>query len=122
VPAASPSAEIDKFIADLKDWRGDVVTGLRNLINEAEPSLQEDWKWGVPVWTANGNVCALGVFKDGVKVNFFKGASLLDPAGLFNGGLEAKSSRSIDLKVGDQLDASALKALVRSAAAMSRGK
>ena len=120
MPPDSPSAEIDRFIAGLKDWRGEVVARLRKLINEAEPSLKEDWKWGVPVWTSKSNVCAVGVFKDGVKVNFFKGASLPDPAGLFNGGLEAKSSRSIDLKQGDRLDASAFKALVRSAGGRSQ--
>jgi hypothetical protein len=121
MPPVSPSTEIDRFIAGLKDWRGDLVARLRKLINEAEPSLKEDWKWGVPVWTSNGNVCAVGVVKDGVKVNFFKGASLPDPAGLFNGGLEAKNSRSIDLREGDRLDASAFKTLVRSAAGMSSG-
>ena len=113
----SPSETIDQFIVGLTDWRGDLISRLRALINEAEPALKEDWKWDTPVWSSNGNVCAVGAFKDSVKINFFKGASLPDPQGLFNGGLQAKASRSIDLAEGDSIDEGALQDLVRAAAA-----
>ena len=112
----SPSENIDQFIVGLADWRGDLITRLRALINEAEPALKEDWKWDTPVWSSNGNVCAVGAFKNSVKINFFKGASLPDPQGLFNGGLQAKASRSIDLAEGDSIDERALQDLVRAAA------
>ena len=113
----SPSENIDRFIVGLADWRGDLITRLRALINEAEPALKEDWKWDTPVWSSNGNVCAVGAFKDSVKINFFKEASVPDPQGLFNGGLQAKASRSIDLAEGDSIDEGALQHLVRAAAA-----
>ena len=89
---------------------------LRQLINETDPNLKEDWKWDTPVWTAKGNVLALGAFKDHLKINFFKGASVADPQGLFNAGLDAKASRSIDLYEGDSIDEQALKDLIRAAA------
>lgn len=89
---------------------------LRKLINTAEPTLKEDWKWGTAVWTKQKNICALGVFKDHVKINFFAGASLPDPHGLFNAGLEAKTSRSIDLRQGDQVNEEALANLIKTAA------
>ena len=112
----TPSEQIDKQIADLPDWRGTTIAHLRKVINEADPSLKEDWKWDTPVWTAKGNVLALGAFKDHLKINFFKGASLDDPAGLFNAGLDAKASRSIDLHEGDSINEDALKDLIRAAA------
>jgi len=111
------SALIDKHIAGLGDWRGELMAKLRKTINSASPDLKEEWKWGIPVFSSNGNVCALGAFKESVKVNFFKGASLPDPKHLFNGGLEAKTSRSIDLQRGDRIDDAALKELVRAAVA-----
>ena len=111
------SALIDKHIAGLGDWRGELMAQLRKTINSASPDLKEEWKWGIPVFSSNGNVCALGAFKESVKVNFFKGASLPDPKHLFNGGLEAKTSRSIDLQRGDRIDDAALKELVRAAVA-----
>src|SRR5256885_9938719 len=95
---------------------------LRNVMNSADPSLQEDWKWETPVWTAGGNVVAIGAFKDSVKVNFLKGASLPDPHHLFNGGLEAKASRSIDLARESKVDEKALKELVRAAVAANTKK
>lgn len=113
---------IDKQIADLGDplrseasWRGKMLTDLRKIINEADPGIKEDWKWGTAVWVNNGLVCALAAFKDHVKINFFKGAAIDDPKGLFNSGLEAKTSRSIDLFEGDTIDESALKDLIRKA-------
>ncbi len=114
------SAQIDAFIATLEGWQRDTVARLRWLIHEADPDIVEEWKWGVPVYADHGNVCATGVFKNGVKVNFFKGASLSDPAGLFNAGLEAKISRAIDLAEGQLPDESALKALIREAASANR--
>ena len=112
----TPSEQIDKQIAELSDWRGQRMADLRRIINEADPNLKEDWKWDTAVWTAKGNVVALGTFKDHLKINFFKGASLPDPQGLFNAGLDAKASRSIDLYEGDSVDEQALKELIRSAA------
>ncbi len=82
--ALTPSQEIDKFINDLTDWRGKWIKKFRALILKTAPEVTEDWKWGVPVWVCNGNVVASGVFKDHVKLNFFKGASLPDPKKLFN--------------------------------------
>ena len=111
----TPSEQIDKQIADLPDWRGRRMAALRKLINETDPNLKEDWKWGTPVWTSNGNVISLGAFKEHVKINFFKGASLPDPKGLFNAGLDAKATRSIDLRENDPIDEQALKDLIRAA-------
>jgi hypothetical protein len=111
----TPSEEIDAQIADLPDWRGRRMADLRQLINEADPNLNEDWKWGTPVWTAKANVLALGAFKEHLKINFFKGASLDDPKGLFNAGLDAKATRSIDVRENDPIDEQALQALIRAA-------
>ena len=113
--ALTSSQEIDKFINDLTDWRGKWIKQFRALILKTAPEVAEDWKWGVPVWTCKGNVVASGVFKDHVKLNFFKGASLPDPKKLFNAGLEAKATRAIDIGEGDKLDESALKELIRAA-------
>ena len=113
--ALSPSQEIDKFINDLTDWRGKWIKQFRALILKTAPEVAEDWKWGVPVWTCKGNVVASGVFKDHVKLNFFKGASLPDPKKLFNAGLEAKATRAIDIAEGDKVDEAALKDLIRAA-------
>lgn len=106
---------IDKQIAELDDWRGKTFARLRRLIKSADPSLIEDWKWNTAVWTHGGMVCAVGAFKDHVKVNFFKGAYLKDSEGLFNAGLEAKATRAIDFREGDRIDEPALKNLVRAA-------
>jgi hypothetical protein len=111
----TPSQEIDKFINDLTDWRGKWIRKFRTLILKTAPEVTEDWKWGVPVWAYKGNVVASGVFKDHVKLNFFKGASLPDPKQLFNAGLEAKATRAIDIAEDDKLDESALKELIRAA-------
>jgi hypothetical protein len=90
-----------------------MVARLRKLIREAAPELTEEWKWDTPVWSYKGNVVAAGVFKDHVKLNFFKGASLDDPQGLFNAGLDAKATRAIDIAEGEDINESALKELVR---------
>ena len=95
---------------------------LRLIISKADPGLKENWKWGIPVWTSHSDVCAIGAFKEKVKVNFFKGASLPDPQHLFNSGLDAKASRSIDFAKGDRIDEKALQELVRAAVAQDAGK
>lgn len=115
--SVSPSQQIDNYIKGLDDWRGKMIARLRKLILDTEPNLAEEWKWDTPVWSHKGNVVAAGVFKDHVKLNFFKGASLEDPKGLFNAGLDAKASRAIDIAEGDEIDDAALKDLVRSAVA-----
>jgi hypothetical protein len=112
-----PSELIDQQIADLPDWRGQMYARLRKLIHEADPDLTEEWKWGTAVWTYNGLVCAVGAFKEHLKINFFKGASIPDPLGLFNSGLDAKAMRSIGLYKGDTIDEPALKDLIRAAVA-----
>jgi hypothetical protein len=117
----TPSEHISAYIAKLGDWRGKMIARLRTLIAEAGPGLTEDWKWNTPVWSAKGNVLAVGAFQDHVKLNFFKGASLDDPHHLFNAGLEAKASRAIDIAERDRIDEPALKELVRAAAALSGG-
>ena len=115
----SASKLITKQIADLKDWRGKTYARVRELILEAAPGITEEWKWGTAVWTENGMVCSAGTFKDHVKINFSKGASLKDPKHLFNAGLDAKATRAIDLAEGDKIDEVALKALVREAVAFN---
>ena len=109
------SQHIDNYIRDLADWRGKMIARLRKLILEAAPDLAEEWKWDTPVWSHKGNVVAAGVFKDHVKLNFFKGASLNDPNGLFNAGLEAKATRAIDFSENDDIDEFALRDLIRAA-------
>lgn len=111
------SQQIDNYIKGLGDWRGKMISRLRTLILDAAPDLTEEWKWDTPVWSLKGNVVAAGVFKDHVKLNFFKGASLEDPNSLFNAGLEAKATRAIDIAEGEEIHESALKDLVRTAVA-----
>jgi len=115
----TPSQRITNQIAELPDWRGTMLARLRELVHAAAPSITEEWKWDTAVWSQKGNVVAAGVFKDHVKLNFFKGASLEDPQGLFNAGLEAKATRAIDFKEGEEFDAPALKDLIRSAVAFN---
>lgn len=118
------SQHIDNHIKELTDWRGEMLARLRKLILATDPNLTEEWKWDTPVWSYKGNVVAGGVFKDHVKLNFFKGASLKDPNGLFNAGLEAKATRGIDFHEGEEINESALRELVREAVAynVSGGK
>jgi hypothetical protein len=116
----TPSQQIDNYIKGLNDWRGKLLARLRKLILESAPELAEEWKWDTPVWSYKGNVVAGGVFKDHMKLNFFKGASLKDPKKLFNAGLEAKASRAIDFSENSKVDESALKELVREAVAFNR--
>src|SRR5690349_11797258 len=117
----TPSERINNYISELSDWRGQMIGQLRQLIQSADPNLTEEWKWDTPVWSHKGNVVAAGVFKDHVKLNFFKGASLDDPKSLFNAGLEAKATRAIDLAEGEEIDETALRDLIVSAVAYNTG-
>ena len=112
---------ITQRIAELTGWRGKWLARLRKIILEAAPDITEEWKWDTPVWSHKGNIVAIGAFKDHVKLNFFKGASLKDPHGLFNAGLEAKVTRAIDLHEGDKLNESALRDLIRAAVGLNAG-
>ena len=114
---STPSRHIDRRIEELADWRGKMLSRIRRIILKAAPELTEEWKWDTPVWSYKGNVVAAGVFKDHVKLNFFKGASLEDPNGLFNSGLDAKATRAIDITEGDEINETALKELVQTAVA-----
>jgi hypothetical protein len=115
----NPTQQITDHIAELADWRGEMVARLRQLIHEADPEIVEAWKWNTPVWAHKGNVVATGAFKGHVKLTFFKGASLDDPHGLFNAGLEAKAMRAIDIREGDTIQEDALKELIRAAVAQN---
>jgi hypothetical protein len=115
----TPSQHIDHYIQGLGDWRVEMVARLRKWILEAAPQLAEEWKWDTPVWSHRGNVAAASAFKDHVKLNFFKGTSLADPKGLFNAGLDAKTTRAIDIHEGEMIDATALKELIQAAVAFN---
>jgi hypothetical protein len=117
----APSKLISEKIAELGDWRGDTLARVRALIREADPDVLEEWKWmGTPVWSHDGGICTGESYKSIVKLTFFKGASLKDPAKLFNSSLDGNTRRAIDLHEGDDLDAKAFKALVRAAVALNR--
>jgi hypothetical protein len=120
----SASALISKRIAELGDWRGDTLGRMRKLVKEADPDVVEDWKWmGTPVWEHDGIICTGESYKNVVKLTFAKGASLKDPSRLFNSSLEGNVRRAIDIHEGEEVDASAFKALVRQAVAFnSSGK
>jgi len=122
---AGPSASglIDRRIAELGDWRGETLSRMRRLIHEAEPEVVEEWKWmGTPVWSRDGILCTGESYKSIVKLTFAKGASLKDPAKLFNSSLEGNARRAIDIHEGEKVDASAFKALIRAAAALNGAK
>ena len=114
--AGSPSEQIDARIEELGDWRGETLGRLRGLIRRADPDVVEEWKWGVPVWSHDGIICTGETYKNVVKLTFAKGASLKDPARLFNSSLEGNTRRAIDVREGEKIDEEALKALVRAAA------
>ena len=118
--AESASDLIDARIAQLGDWRGEMLSRLRALIKEAVPDVIEEWKWSNPVWSHHGLICTGETYKKVVKTTFAKGASVPDPAGLFNSSLDGNVRRAIDFHEGEQLDAKALKALVRAAAALNK--
>jgi len=116
----SASALIDERIAQLDDWRGERLAQVRKLIHEADPEVEEEWKWmGTPVWSHHGVVCTGEHYKQWVKFTFAKGASLPDPKHLFNSSMDGKVRRAIDLREGDKLDAAAFKALFRAAVAFN---
>ena len=113
---SAPSQQIDARIEELGDWRGETLARIRALIKDADPEVVEEWKWrGVPVWEHAGIICTGETYKQVVKLTFAKGASLEDPSGLFNASLEGNTRRAIDIHEGDEIDADALKALIRAA-------
>jgi hypothetical protein len=124
----SPSELIDARIAELGDWRGEMLGRVRALVKEADPQVVEEWKWakstspGTPVWSHGGLICTGETYKNVVKMTFAKGAALEDPSGLFNASLEGKTRRAIDLHEGDEIDEEALKALIRAAVALNQAK
>jgi hypothetical protein len=120
----SASELISKRIAELVDWRGEILSRMRKLIKEADPDVVEEWKWrGTPIWSHDGIICTGESYKNVVKLTFSKGASLQDPARLFNSSLDGTARRAIDIHEGEEVDESAFKALVRQAVAVnSSGK
>ena len=118
---AQPASElIDERIAELGDWRGDTLSRMRKLIKEADPDVVEEWKWmGTPVWSHDGIICTGESYRSIVKLTFLKGASLKDPAKLFNASLEGNARRAIDIHEGEEVDAGAFKALIRAAIALN---
>lgn len=119
----SPSDLIDQRIRDLGDWRGETLARVRALVKEADPDVVEEWKWrGVPVWSHGGIICTGETYKSIVKLTFAKGASLDDPARVFNASLEGNTRRAIDICEGQTIDEEALKALVRAAIALNTAK
>lgn len=120
---ATASALIDGRIAELGDWRGQTLARVRALIREADPDVIEEWKWrGVPVWSHDGIICTGETYKSVVKATFARGASLEDPAGLFNASLEGNTRRAIDMREGEEIDADAFRALVRAAIALNASR
>jgi hypothetical protein len=117
---AAASELIDGRIAELGDWRGAMLAKLRALIQEADPEVTEEWKWSNPVWSHDGILCTGETYKKAVKMTFPKGASLPDPARLFNSSLEGNVRRAIDFKEGDKVNEKALKALIRAAVEANR--
>jgi hypothetical protein len=121
------SKKIDERIKGLGDWRGETLGKVRAIIKQADPDVVEEWKWvkptnpGVPVWAHGGGICTGEVYKNAVKLTFFKGASLSDPAGLFNSSLEGKVRRAIDIKEDEKIDTGALKELIREAVELNLG-
>ena len=122
----SASEFISKRIVELEDWRGETLSRMRTLIKKADPDVVEEWKWvkptrpGTPVWSHDGIICTGESYKNVVKLTFAKGASLKDPARLFNSSLDGNVRRAIDIHEGEDVDASAFKALVRQAVALNR--
>jgi len=111
---------ISERIAELGDWRGDTLARMRALIREADPDVVEEWKWmGTPIWSHDGGICTGESYKSIVKLTFFKGASLKDPAKLFNSSLDGNARRAIDIHEGEEIDANAFKALIRAAVALN---
>ena len=123
LPVESASAFIDEKIKQLGDWRGKTLAQVRRLIHDADPAVQEEWKWvkttnpGTPVWSHDGGICTGESYKQVVKLTFFRGASLKDPKKLFNSSLEGNTRRAIDLREGEKINEAAFKQLIRDAVA-----
>ena len=115
----SASRLIDQRIQDLTDWRGEMLSRLRGVIHQADPEVVEEWKWGIPVWSHDGLICTGETYKSVVKMTFAKGASLDDPAHLFNSSLEGRVRRAIDFRQGEKINAKALQTLIRAAVAFN---
>jgi hypothetical protein len=113
------SALIDERIRELADWRGKTLAKMRQLIHAADPEIEEEWKWGIPVWSHGGIVCTGETYKKAVKLTFAKGAGVKDPSGLFNSSLEGNVRRAIDIHEGEKVNEAALKELVRAAVALN---
>ena len=119
----SPSQLIDARIAELADWRGEMLARVRKIVQQADTEVVEEWKWrGVPVWSHAGILCTGETYKAVVKLTFAKGASLEDPSGLFNSSLDGNTRRAIDIREGEKIDEKALKALIRAAVALNMSK
>jgi len=118
--ADSPSQLIDDKIQSLDDWRGQTLAQVRKLIRQAEPAVVEEWKWSLPVWSKDGILCTGETYQAKVKLTFPRGASIKDPAGLFNASLEGNTRRAIDLAEGDAIDEAAFKALIKAAVAANK--
>ncbi|HEX4307615.1 MAG TPA: DUF1801 domain-containing protein [Solirubrobacterales bacterium] len=120
--ADSPSQLIDQRIAELGDWRGETLARVREIVKAADPEVEETWKWrGTPVWEHDGIICTGETYKKAVKLTFAKGASLDDPAGLFNSSLEGNTRRAIDIHEDEEIDEPALTALIRAAIDLNTG-
>ncbi|CAJ0773567.1 DUF1801 domain-containing protein [Ralstonia chuxiongensis] len=118
---AAPASElIDARIAELDDWRGEMLARLRAIVRAADPDVVEEWKWSVPVWSHHGLICTGEAYKQTVKMTFAKGASVPDPAGLFNSSLDGNTRRAIDFREGDKVNEKALKALIQAAIAVNK--
>ena len=121
----TPDQLIDAKIEELDDWRGKTLAEVRRIIKQADPEIVEEWKWrkpsnpGTPVWSHSGGICTGETYKDKVKLTFFKGAALKDPSGLFNSSLDGKVRRAIDIHEGEEINESALKALIQEAIALN---
>lgn len=115
----SPTALIDARIEELSDWRGELLARLRAVIKGAHPSVVEEWKWNTPVWSSSGIICTGETYKKVVKLTFAKGASLKDPAGLFNSSLEGNVRRAVDFPEGSHIDEASLVALIKAAVALN---
>lgn len=119
-PGPSAAELITKRIAELGDWRGETLARMRKLIHQADPDVAEEWKWmGTPVWSHDGIICTGETYKSVVKLTFLKGASLKDPARLFNASLDGNARRAIDIHEGEAVDEAAFEALVREAIALN---
>jgi hypothetical protein len=126
---ANASTLIDEKIRELGDWRGKTLSRVRDIIQNADPEITEEWKWvkpthpGTPVWSRDGGICTGETYKNVVKLTFFQGAALKDPSGLFNSSLDGKVRRAIDIKESDEVDEGALQKLIRGAVALNlKGK